>query len=40
MPANGDDDVERRAATLRKRFERAKSLLRELAERSGLLPED
>jgi RNA polymerase sigma-70 factor (ECF subfamily) len=40
---SGDDSpdgVEKRAATLRKRFERAKVLLRELAERSGLLPED
>jgi len=34
------DDIEKRAATLRKRFERAKVLLRELAERAGLMPED
>jgi RNA polymerase sigma-70 factor (ECF subfamily) len=42
MPSDTDaeTDVERRAATLRKRFERAKALLRELAERSGLIPED
>jgi RNA polymerase sigma-70 factor, ECF subfamily len=36
----GDDDLDRRAAALRKRFERAKATLRELATKSGLLPEE
>ena len=39
MPADNVDD-EKRAATLRKRFERAKALLRDLALQAGLLPED
>lgn len=36
--ATDDDSVEQRAASLRKRFERAKDALRELAVREGLLP--
>jgi RNA polymerase sigma-70 factor (ECF subfamily) len=42
MPAEpgGEQDVEKRAATLRKRFERAKSSLRELALRNGLIQKD
>jgi RNA polymerase sigma-70 factor (ECF subfamily) len=33
----GDDDIDTRAATLRKRFARVKERLRELAEKSGLI---
>ena len=42
MPAEAgvEVDLEKRAATLRKRFERAKAMLRELAAQSGLLPQD
>jgi RNA polymerase sigma-70 factor, ECF subfamily len=41
MPSDdAAEDVERRAATLRKRFERAKALLRTLAAERGLLPRD
>ncbi len=38
MPGDDEVDLDRRAAALRKRFERAKLMLRELASRSGLLP--
>jgi RNA polymerase sigma-70 factor (ECF subfamily) len=42
MPAEpgGEQDLEKRAATLRKRFERAKSMLRDLAAQSGLMPKE
>lgn len=42
MPGDADEDadLERRAATLRKRFERAKAQLRQLAVAHGLLPTD
>ena len=42
MPAEpgGETDLEKRAATLRKRFERAKAMLRELAAKSGLMPKE
>jgi RNA polymerase sigma-70 factor (ECF subfamily) len=39
MPGDDEVDLDKRAATLRKRFERAKQMLRELAARRGLLPE-
>jgi RNA polymerase sigma-70 factor (ECF subfamily) len=32
------ESIDRRAATLRKRFERAKAMLKELAQESGILP--
>ena len=41
LPGEGGDaeaDVDKRAATLRKRFERAKSLLREMANLRGIIP--
>ena len=41
LPGEGGDaeaDVDKRAATLRKRFERAKSLLRDLANLRGIIP--
>ena len=38
MQGEETEDVEKRAAALRKRFERAKNLLRDLAAQSGLLP--
>lgn len=37
LPGDEGQDVDRRAATLRKRFERAKTMLRELANARGLL---
>lgn len=37
MPADTDEAVDKRAATLRKRFERAKALLKEHAVKAGLL---
>ncbi len=37
LPGDTDESVDRRAATLRKRFERAKTLLRSLATERGLL---
>lgn len=37
MPGDADEPVDRRAAVLRKRFERAKTLLRSLAAERGLL---
>lgn len=40
MPDEQGDDGEKRAATLRKRFERAKAQLRELALAHGLLPSE
>lgn len=40
MPGDDEQSVERRAATLRKRFERAKLMLRELASTRGLIPTD
>lgn len=40
MPADNDEPIERRAATLRKRFERAKALLKERAVQAGLLSGD
>ncbi|HVK73929.1 MAG TPA: hypothetical protein VM734_11450 [Kofleriaceae bacterium] len=40
MPGDDTTDLDRRAATLRKRFERAKTMLRELASKRGLLPTD
>jgi RNA polymerase sigma-70 factor (ECF subfamily) len=36
----GDDELDGRAATLRKRFERVKERLRELAEKTGLLDKE
>jgi len=38
MPGDDEADGERRAATLRKRFERAKAMLRELAVQRGIIP--
>lgn len=40
LPGEAGEDVDRRAATLRKRFERAKTMLRELAAQRGILPSD
>jgi RNA polymerase sigma-70 factor, ECF subfamily len=40
LPGDTEETVDRRAATLRKRFERAKTLLRTLASERGLLPND
>jgi len=40
MPSDDQSDIDRRAAALRKRFERAKTMLRELATQRGLLPND
>ncbi len=40
LPGDDGQDVDRRAATLRKRFERAKTMLRELATARGLLAVD
>ncbi len=37
MPGEADESVDRRAAVLRKRFERAKTLLRTLAAQRGIL---
>lgn len=39
-PGDADALIDQRAAALRKRFERAKAQLRELAVKRGLLPED
>ena len=39
-PGDAESTVEQRAAALRKRFERAKAQLRELAVKHGLLPDD
>ncbi|HTJ46489.1 MAG TPA: sigma-70 family RNA polymerase sigma factor [Kofleriaceae bacterium] len=38
LPGDGTDEIDKRAATLRKRFERAKSQLRELASARGIIP--
>lgn len=40
LPGDDGQDVDRRAATLRKRFERAKTMLREMATQRGLLSVD
>ncbi|MCE9580624.1 MAG: sigma-70 family RNA polymerase sigma factor [Deltaproteobacteria bacterium] len=40
LPGEGEVEVDKRAATLRKRFERAKSLLRDLATARGIIPKD
>jgi RNA polymerase sigma-70 factor (ECF subfamily) len=40
MPDDAAADVDKRAATLRKRFERAKEMLRGMAAGAGLIPED
>ena len=37
---DSESTVEQRAAALRKRFERAKAQLRELAVKHGLIPDD
>ncbi|MBL8622022.1 MAG: sigma-70 family RNA polymerase sigma factor [Myxococcales bacterium] len=37
MPGDGEESVDRRAAVLRKRFERAKTLLRTLAAERGII---
>ena len=39
-PGDAETTVDQRAAALRKRFERAKAQLRELAVKHGLIPED
>lgn len=38
IPGEETEEVDRRAATLRKRFERAKTMLRELATARGIIP--
>ncbi len=38
LPGDDGQELDRRAATLRKRFERAKTMLRELATERGILP--
>lgn len=40
LPGEESEEVDRRAATLRKRFERAKTMLRELATARGIIPSD
>ncbi len=40
LPGEETEEVDRRAATLRKRFERAKTMLRELATARGIIPSD
>jgi len=40
LPGEESEDVDRRAATLRKRFERAKTMLRELAASRGIIPSE
>ncbi len=40
LPGDDGQEVDRRAATLRKRFERAKTMLREMATQRGLIPVD
>lgn len=40
LPGEEAEEVDRRAATLRKRFERAKTMLRELATARGIIPSD
>ena len=40
LPGEETEEVDRRAATLRKRFERAKTMLREMATARGIIPSD
>lgn len=40
LPGEEAEELDRRAATLRKRFERAKTMLRELASARGIIPAD
>jgi RNA polymerase sigma-70 factor, ECF subfamily len=40
LPGEESEEVDRRAATLRKRFERAKTMLREMASARGIIPSE